>query len=302
MKVPLRLFSSSACLRARKSLRFENLEAVTLRAPIVPTHRNFDVSPDHPLWAFFPDGSKSTSAYRDSSEINTMSRAWSTAELRRKLFSDLHQLWYVVLRERNVLFREMRLAEGESDALRASHTDVDGKLLLVQKRIKQVLLERQTAFERAQTLVDQQQAYLAEFRERYLGADQSELAAFNDRLLRLQFAFFGIEPLLDDYDLDTAIDERWVNGLTYVAHLKLARHLASTPGLEELFGSSLRGVVEELPFLLRSAEEAVEEVTALRLQNARVSMDKIEVIPFLRKALEAAREEERVQWEAAGRQ
>lgn len=279
---------ASRSLQRKRPLKFGNLNEIKLREPIVPTHKNFDVSPDHPLWAFFPDGNESTSCFREASELPRDSRAWSMAELRRKSFDDLHKLWYLTLKERNILAREVRLGESFDYLNNEGFNEIDDKLTLTQKHIKQVLLERQVAFERVQLLKEDQEKYLQSFEQKYIDADETQIASFNDKLVRLQYALFGIEPSLADYNVEKDVNVKFVEGISYVAGLKVKRYTKTHPEAIQL---PLNGVVEELPFLLRGPEEAIAEVLQLRESGQNVKLDKIDVFPFLRNALQAAQAE-----------
>ena len=71
-------------------------------------------------------------------------RAWEAAELRRKSFDDLHKLWFVLYKERNVLLTEKGRARRES--LRLKHPERRTAVQKSMARIKQVLAERRVAY------------------------------------------------------------------------------------------------------------------------------------------------------------
>ncbi|CAK9437491.1 mitochondrial 54S ribosomal protein uL29m [Lodderomyces beijingensis] len=274
---------STTCMRlARtKKLAFTNLNAVKLRTPITPTVSNFDVSPDHPLWQFFPHGASTETALRESEELDMESREWTSAELRLKSFEDLHQLWYIILKERNILAREVRLGQSVNMGDARRWDDLDAKLVKSQKRIKQVLLERHIAFERAQATpeVDEERTqYLDEFKQRYLSGEADE-----DKFDRLCYAFFGIEPVLNVDTLANDIDVNFVKGVEFQADLKAAKYVQSNPGSE--LSLPLNGPMEQLPFLLYDVEDAAKQVLDMRSAGVSRELFKIEVIPFLNSAI-----------------
>ncbi|CAO3635950.1 unnamed protein product [Cunninghamella echinulata] len=75
-------------------------------------------------------------------------RAWKASELRLKSFEDLHKLWYVLLKERNLLATQQE--EASRLKLHCSVWSNRGRVKKCQKsmaRIKFVLNERQRAYE-----------------------------------------------------------------------------------------------------------------------------------------------------------
>ncbi|CEP12998.1 hypothetical protein [Parasitella parasitica] len=79
---------------------------------------------------------------------NWTGRAWKAQELRQKSFEDLHKLWYVLLKERNVLATQRE--EAARLKLPKQIWTNQGRLKKCQKsmaRIKFVLYERQREYE-----------------------------------------------------------------------------------------------------------------------------------------------------------
>ncbi|KAI7888493.1 mitochondrial 39-S ribosomal protein L47 (MRP-L47)-domain-containing protein [Mucor mucedo] len=79
---------------------------------------------------------------------NWTGRAWKAQELRQKSFDDLHKLWYVLLKERNVLATQRE--EASRLKLPKQLWTNQGRLKKCQKsmaRIKFVLHERQREYE-----------------------------------------------------------------------------------------------------------------------------------------------------------
>ncbi|KAG8944536.1 54S ribosomal protein L4 mitochondrial [Tulasnella sp. 424] len=132
------------------------LDATRRRPP-----SNVKISEDHGLWAFFrkdKEGKVLTLEPAHKTE-DFSGRSWHAVELRRKSFKDLHTLWYVCLRERNLLatqraeFRRLNIGlEGTTNLM-----DKDKRVRKTMKLIKLVLNERRLAYEQAKELWEQGQ-------------------------------------------------------------------------------------------------------------------------------------------------
>eukprot|EP01129_Flabellula_baltica_P005780 TRINITY_DN2117_c0_g1_i1.p1 TRINITY_DN2117_c0_g1~~TRINITY_DN2117_c0_g1_i1.p1 ORF type:complete len:155 (-),score=35.84 TRINITY_DN2117_c0_g1_i1:16-480(-) len=88
----------------------------------------------------------------DGTKLHT-GRAWSASELRLKSFSDLHKLWFVLLKEKNMLLtqREAFRKSGERESYPSPY-----RLRKVRKsmaRIQVVLGERKKAADKAKQMV-----------------------------------------------------------------------------------------------------------------------------------------------------
>jgi len=114
------------------------------------------IDPNHPLYAFFRQDVWSNR--QDDLPVYlpfepywaarfASGRPWTARELRRKSFQDLHVLWYVLARERNLLATQRQTVAryGMKDRTRFSYPDLDLKCRTSMARIKQVLNERRIA-------------------------------------------------------------------------------------------------------------------------------------------------------------
>lgn len=189
-----------------------------ITSPITPTAHNIVCPETHPLWQFFHD----KQFIRPSSELDTSSRPWTVAELRRKSFQDLHSLWYHCLRERNRLVREIHL-------VRASlHTEVDSLVALDERvrttmwRIRHVLSERDHAYRNAKLSPDfatQKDLLVKDFSKQFLEEKDEDKSW--ELLKRFQWSLFGINEVIESNV--GHIDNTFVEGLKCVANLKLEK-------------------------------------------------------------------------------
>jgi len=150
-------------------------EKASKDGPMRP-HLKISVDPNHGLYALFrrqeKDGVVSYETV-EAADVTTdgSGRSWTAAELRRKSFKDLHTLWYVLLRERNLLVTQNEEARrlGVASHFLSTHS----KLLRCRKsmaRIKYVINERRLAYERAANAYEEQ-------READLASERAQIEA-----------------------------------------------------------------------------------------------------------------------------
>lgn len=89
----------------------------------------------NPLDAFFE---KDRSADDDKPVV--YGRSWKASELRLKSWDDLHKLWYVLLKEKNMLMTQRQMLNAQN--LRFPHPERIPKVRKSMCRIKHVLTER----------------------------------------------------------------------------------------------------------------------------------------------------------------
>ena len=104
-------------------------------------------SEDHPLWAFF---NPQKTVLSTPVEDHKHGRAWTVDELRRKSWEDLHKLWWVCVRERNLMatqeLERRRIKPGYGDK-EAYSKEIAVKT--TQRGIKHALTERYYAWQEA---------------------------------------------------------------------------------------------------------------------------------------------------------
>lgn len=237
-----------------------------INPPIPPTAKNITVKDDHPLWQFFHD----QQFLRRYDTLDKTGRPWTIPELRRKSFNDLHSLWYACLKERNILAREQHLLNVDGEQPESPYLTLSDQIRETMWRIRHVLSERHHSFERSQPLLPEyKEKLLIEFKENFLNAPKEEEAELQESLKRLQYAIFGISEVI----ADNVVDKHFVEGLKFIANIKLERYAKNHPDYQELTPITDAGEAFVL-FHAESTEEGIKEsieaVKNLRENDIRV--------------------------------
>ncbi|OLL21721.1 54S ribosomal protein L4, mitochondrial [Neolecta irregularis DAH-3] len=105
--------------------------------------------PDHPLWGFFWD----KKALISPQGLDQCGRPWTAAELREKSFQDLHNLWYICLKELNRISSQFHERKRIAIVVGEEHLrSRKSKVKCTMQRIKHVLTERHNAWREARHL------------------------------------------------------------------------------------------------------------------------------------------------------
>ncbi|CCF58566.1 hypothetical protein KAFR_0E04150 [Kazachstania africana CBS 2517] len=249
-----------------------------ITSPIPPATNNLQCPDDHPLWEFFSD----RKFIREEAALDSNARSWTVQELRRKSFNDLHSLWYSCLKERNRLAREIHLLRSSLGSNTDVFDSINEKVRTTMWRIRHVLSERDHAFQIAnKEFGNETKEFIVEFEKEFLGADKDDTIIW-DQLSRFQFAIFGISEIIED----NVVDSKFIQGLKFIASLKLKKFSQSNGEIEE-YAKKL-GEIREVSeaFVLFTAEndpesmlEACKIVTDLReTGNSVTKNDEIEVV------------------------
>ncbi|KAG5959211.1 hypothetical protein E4U58_005067 [Claviceps cyperi] len=94
----------------------------------------------HGLWGFFPEPGK---VLWTPEETSRHGRAWTVEELRRKSWEDLHSLWWVCCKQRNLLATsKTELARAELGFGKAEFEKREEEVHITMRAIKHALTER----------------------------------------------------------------------------------------------------------------------------------------------------------------
>ncbi|CAI4047197.1 mitochondrial 54S ribosomal protein uL29m SKDI_12G4670 [Saccharomyces kudriavzevii IFO 1802] len=234
--------------------------------PIPPTTSNLRCPEDHPLWQFFSNKKFIRSA--DDLPPSGHIRPWSIPELRHKSFTDLHSLWYNCLREQNVLARENHLLKNIVGSTHDEFSELSQSIRTTMWQIRHVLNERDLAYTASREFLQdesQRETFLDTLtNDHFLDKDvpDDEVASM---LTRFQSAVFGISETIQD----NTVDVSFVNGIKFLANLKLQRFKDSDALVSELSRDPITDVGESFilftsDFEPRAVQEACVAIRDLR--------------------------------------